>query len=282
MVVERKRLKALTSRVVLRWKHGTLSNSFVKWWLELSRMRITERTMAKILRRTLCKAWGRWEDNVDFFGKKEVDFVGEKEVVQACSCNIGECPQCGRHLNQVVDGNVELDPDLQPAEGAFVGLEVTEEPPHHVKKIDDLVDKNFVRWDALGYSNPPIHILDRILQVDGNDAEHASLSTLHGMLSGALHTTVLLSMARSQTDERYSVVALRHGFHTFEKFKASSSAQAQAQPGPIQNRQKSDSLTPASLHTSQRSGTAGDLYHSQQSARSAHSDLNSSAPKFLF
>jgi len=165
MVVERKRLKALFSRVVLRWKLGTLSNSFVKWWLELSRMRITERTMAKILRRTLCKAWGRWEDKVDFFGKKEVDFVGEKEFVQACSCNTGACPQCGRILNQVVDGNGELDPDLQSAEGAFVGLEVTEEPPHHVKKIDDLVDKNFVRWDALGYSNPPIHILDRILQV---------------------------------------------------------------------------------------------------------------------
>jgi len=240
----------------------------------------------------MCKAWRTWEGTVDFFGKRTIE--------QACLCNSGECPQCGRLFNEATDGveqvldadrgldieDRKMDKQVEPpdpqgdaqgaffydgdsgAEGAFVGLEVTEYPPHYVKKIDDLVDVNFTRWDAPGYSNPPINIRDSILQIDGRHAEHVTLDALHSMLTGELHSTVTLSMARSGTGERYTVVALRHGFHSFEAFKASSAAPLAA-PTPLDRSPQSSWVAEhTGLYTSQRSATAADLYISQRSVGS--------------
>ena len=155
------------------------------------------------LRKILCKAWRNWQ--------ALVEYSKGRESCDRCPCNDGTCPKCGRDIVEVPTPRPTVE------EGGFVGLQVTEDPPHQVKRVDDLVDKNFTRHDAPGYINPPIHEGDRILQVDNVEAEHVELPVLHEMLRGPLHTTVKLSLARARTDERYTVVALRHGFRTFQR-----------------------------------------------------------------
>ena len=108
-------------------------------------------------------------------------------------------------------------PPIKPndCEGGFVGLQVSETPPHLVKQVDDFVDINFVRHDAPGYLNDRIIPGDRILQIDGKDAQHADLQSLRDMLKGPLHSTVTIKLSRVDTGENYNVVALRHGFRAF-------------------------------------------------------------------
>jgi len=108
-------------------------------------------------------------------------------------------------------------PPIKPndCEGGFVGLQVSETPPHQVKQVDDFVDINFVRHDAPGYLNDRIMPGDRILQIDGKDAQHTDLQSLKDMLKGPLHSTVTIKLSRVDTGENYDVVALRHGFRAF-------------------------------------------------------------------
>ena len=47
--------------------------------------------------------------------------------------------------------------------------------------IDGLVDNRFVKQGDPGYSNPIVHVGDRILAVDGRPAEHVSVQELHGV-----------------------------------------------------------------------------------------------------
>ena len=56
-----------------------------------------------------------------------------------------------------------------------------EQPPHAVVAIDGLVDNRFVKQGDPGYSNPIVHVGDRILAVDGRPAEHVSVQELHGI-----------------------------------------------------------------------------------------------------
>jgi len=71
--------------------------------------------------------------------------------------------------------------DSRREDACFAGLEVTEQPPHAVVAIDDLVDNRFVKQGDPGYSNPIVHVGDRILAVDGRPAEHVSVQELHGI-----------------------------------------------------------------------------------------------------
>ena len=68
------------------------------------------------------------------------------------------------------------------------------------------------------------------LQVDGSDAEYVPLAALHAMLRGTLHSTVNLKLARANTGEEYTVVALRHGFKTFVDPKPSGRASSGTTP----------------------------------------------------
>jgi len=159
---------------------------------------------------------------------------------------------------------------------------VTEVPPHFVKQVNDLVDRNFVRHDQPGYRNPKIVPGDRILQIDGRDAEHAPLDALHKMLKGPLHSTVLLSLARKDTGERYLVEALRHGKYAFDGPNGGL-----YDPPPMSDllkdaiSQRSASIYSASIYSSQRSDrsaqSAVDVYntHRTQDRRTA-SDLYAS------
>ena len=144
---------------------------------------------------------------------------------EQCSCATGVCQVCGIFFSaaqwdndgweQAMGDHEQIERELAvKEEGGFVGLQVTEVQPHFVKQVNDLVDRNFVRHDQPGYRNPKIVPGDRILQVDGRDAEHVTLDTLHSMLKGPLHSTVLLSLARADTGEPYAVEALRHGKHS--------------------------------------------------------------------
>ena len=84
----------------------------------------------------------------------------------------------GRKEAEIVStkGPVSLYPNV-----CFAGLEVTKQLPHAVVVIDDLVDKRFVKQGDPGYSNPIVHVGDRILSVDGRPAEHVSVPELHGI-----------------------------------------------------------------------------------------------------
>ena len=63
----------------------------------------------------------------------------------------------------------------------FLGLEVTQQPPHAVVAIDDLVDRHLVSQGEPGYSNPVVGVGDRILAVGGCPAEHVPVQELHGL-----------------------------------------------------------------------------------------------------
>jgi hypothetical protein len=106
-----------------------------------------------------------------------------------------------------------------PPQAGYVGLKVTDAPPHAVVEINDLVDVNFVRHDQPGYSNPAIEPGDRILKVDDMFAEHVSVETLHSMLLGDASTPVKLSLARPSGAE-YVVTAMRHALHAFDTVAA--------------------------------------------------------------
>lgn len=251
-----------------------MAKAFIKWWREVCKTRIANRAVANFMRRNMCKAWRSWEINV----------AGKRDNV-ASSCCDGICPQCGRsfeeheehqeHQEEVQEIQRELKIGGESGEeGGFVGLEVSESPPRHqVRKIDDLVDKHFVRHDELGYCNPRMSIGDRIVRVDGKEAEHVDLNTLHNMLRGPLHSTVTLSLARSDTGECYTVVALRHGFRAFDPLAKNSIYNSK---NSIYNSLRS----PTDLYNSQRSASdnrevfrvAADLYGSHRSLRNAQDD----------
>ena len=105
--------------------------------------------------------------------------------------------------------------DASPGQAGYVGLKVTDAPPHAVVEVNDLVDANFVRHDQPGYTNPAIAPGDRILKIDGIIAEHVSVETLHGMLLGEAATPVRLLLARP-SGTVYVVTAMRHALHAFD------------------------------------------------------------------
>ena len=79
-------------------------------------------------------------------------------------------------------------------EACFAGLEVTQQPPHAVVAVDDLVDPNFVPQGKPGYSNPVVRVGDRILAVSGRPAEHVPVQEFHG-----ISHPCLTSRARTNT-----------------------------------------------------------------------------------
>jgi len=291
-VMERRRLYAAASRAIRHWVMRKCAKVLEKLWQEVCRTRIAKRVAVNFLRKVLCRAWRSWEASVHFSGENE----------EPCSCNDGTCPKCGREFEERRDDDqMEIKPVTFYEEGGFVGLEVTEVPPHQVKSIKDLVDKNFVRHDEPGYCNPHIIPGDRILQVDGMEAEHIQLTTLHNLLRGPLHSTVTLLMARSDTGERYTVVALRHGYHSFEAHV--SSFESTEVNGNVARRpqdplgilpplyagrprvselyahERNAQVTAADLYSSRRSAASGqspaDLYSSRRSAASGRSPAKS-------
>ena len=171
-------------------------------------------------------------------------------------------------MNEHARMEAELSIPPSTEEGGFIGLQVSEQPPHTIRSIDDLVDMNFVRHDQHGYSNPRIFPGDRILQVDGINAEHIHLGALHKMLKGPLHSVVNLSLARADSEERYSVSAIRHGFRSFDDGSLNHGvADASSTHESLYNSRRSTS----DIYVSQRSDSDFlNLYGSQRGASSRH------------
>ena len=76
-----------------------------------------------------------------------MNFLGKSEV---CSCAEGVCPKCGRTfkewdsswddaMNEHARMEAEFLVDSNAQEGGFIGLQVSEQPPHNVRSVDDLV-----------------------------------------------------------------------------------------------------------------------------------------------
>ena len=129
------------------------------------------------------------------------------------------------------------------------------------------VDMNFVRHDQPGYNNPRIAPGDRILQVDGKNAEHVHLEALHKMLKGPLHSIVTLVLVRAESGEKYSVSAIRHGFRAFDNGSLEQGATKQL-PGEAHAESLYNSRQGANdIYVSQRSDSDFlNLYGSQRSA----------------
>ena len=64
----------------------------------------------------------------------------------------------------------EFEPDVVLS--GFMGIEVTKKPPYSVLAINDLMDCNAVKQGESGYLNEKIVPGDRIIEVNGQPAEH--------------------------------------------------------------------------------------------------------------
>jgi hypothetical protein len=91
----------------------------------------------------------------------------------------------------------------------FIGLEVTKRTPHVVTHVDNLMDKNGVLQGQSGYENSIVFPGDRLMQIDGSQAESVGVQQLRRMLMGARHSLVRLTLARYGSDEHYAIHVLR-------------------------------------------------------------------------
>ena len=91
----------------------------------------------------------------------------------------------------------------------LIGLEVTKRTPHVVTLVDNLMDKNGVLQGESGYENSVVFPGDRLMQIDGSQAENVGVQQLRRMLMGARHSLVRLTLARYGSDEKYAIDVLR-------------------------------------------------------------------------
>jgi hypothetical protein len=72
-----------------------------------------------------------------------------------------------------------------------------------------VVDKKFLPPGASGYSNPPIMLGDRIVEVDSEDASQLTSADVHRKLAGPMNSTVEIKLSRKTGGARYAVCLLR-------------------------------------------------------------------------
>lgn len=138
-------------------------------------------------------------------------------------------------------GAIDPSSQIHQGIGGHVGLEVTLEPPHAVVAVQDLLDPNFIRQGMPGYSNEHVLPGDRILEVDGHDAESISVAELRNLLKGAIYTSCELVLARAQDGlwqeewsgrardaHVFSVQVLRHRYHEFDVMDGVNSVEPNA------------------------------------------------------
>ena len=103
--------------------------------------------------------------------------------------------------------------------GAYVGLRVSNTPPHQVIVVRDILDANGVEQGFSGYSNPSVFVGDFVTAVDGHSVENTTTADLRRLLSGPPDTLVSLALRRGshhahdrtmQHGEGYTVTLLRH------------------------------------------------------------------------
>jgi C-terminal processing protease CtpA/Prc len=99
----------------------------------------------------------------------------------------------------------------------FIGLVVTQQPPHAVEEIHDLVDMHGKLQGSAGYQNEQVEIGDLIMAINGEDVRNLSVDDVHGLLRGELHSCVDIMLQRKRNMAIYSVRVLRHRAHEFER-----------------------------------------------------------------
>ena len=97
-----------------------------------------------------------------------------------------------------------------PLKHGCTGLQLSEGWPHAVAGgHTSVVDKKFLPPDASGYSNPPIMLGDRIVEVDSEDASQLTSADVLRKLAGPINSTVEIKLSRKTGAERYRVCLLR-------------------------------------------------------------------------
>ena len=99
-----------------------------------------------------------------FVGRKRPDLVRE----------------CEAHINMDEDG---LGPS-DSSDAGFVGLTVNHTKPHKVMQVYDIRDQHDCRQGDPGYQNVAVHPSDALIQVDGIDLEHKSITEVHALIRG--------------------------------------------------------------------------------------------------
>ena len=125
-----------------------------------------------------------------FVGRKRPDLVRE----------------CEAHINMDEDG---LGPS-DSSDAGFVGLTVNHTKPHKVMQVYDIRDQHDCRQGDPGYQNVAVHPSDALIQVDGIDLEHKSITEVHALIRGRKGSTVELTFHRQSTRQIYSVLVKRH------------------------------------------------------------------------
>jgi membrane-associated protease RseP (regulator of RpoE activity) len=110
---------------------------------------------------------------------------------------------------------VQLKRSGQDTTPGFVGLVVTQEPPHAVREVHDLVDTGGIVQGAPGYHNERVEVGDFIMAINGQDVRRLPLDDLHALLRGELHSTVDIMLQRKQTMAVYGVKVQRHRPHEY-------------------------------------------------------------------
>jgi hypothetical protein len=91
--------------------------------------------------------------------------------------------------------------------------QVTKLAPFVVLRVSDLMDAAGVLQGQPGYANQTVLPRDMLLRVDSESVEHTSVTHLHQLLSGELHSCVELCFRRASTGEEFSVKVTRHAAH---------------------------------------------------------------------
>jgi len=118
-------------------------------------------------------------------------------------------------MQEVMARNEQLLLQKSQKMPGFIGLMVTQEPPHAVKEVHDLVDMAGIVQGAPGYSNERVDVGDLITAINGQDVRQLSLEALHALLRGEQHTSVEITLQRKQTMAAYGVKVLRHRPHEY-------------------------------------------------------------------
>ena len=105
----------------------------------------------------------------------------------------------------------------QKVRRGFVGMEVTKQSPFIVLEVDDLLDKNYIQQGHAEYSNEVLQPGDKLVRVDGTGVESVTVTQLHELLGGDMHSLAELSFLRGQGGEEYTIQVRRHGRHENER-----------------------------------------------------------------
>ena len=149
-----------------------------------------------------------------------INGVRGRRAAGRAQSDIGACVMSFfRVFPKEAGGDVGGKGEEREVSGAYVGLRVSNTPPHQVIVVRDILDANGVEQGFSGYSNPSVLVGDFVTAVDGHSVEDTTTADLRRLLGGPPDTLVSLALRRGshhahdrtmQHGEGYTVTLLRH------------------------------------------------------------------------